>query len=75
MIDADDDDRARFTPTPEHIAAECLAFQASWSVEERIHRRQGRPDYGGGVDATGVEAIARLELDFTLARRRATRAG
>lgn len=68
-------DNARYTPTPEHIAAECERIQATWTIEERIRRRQGRPDYGDGLDAIGVEEIARQARDYTLAQRRAKRAG
>jgi hypothetical protein len=68
-----DDGAPRFTPTLKEIAEACRQIQRGWSPEERIKRRRVTPSRAG--DTTGVERVARESLEFTLARRRAAKAG
>jgi hypothetical protein len=64
---------SRYNPTPSEIAEVCREIQAGWTPEERIKRRRVTPSRA--ADSADVEAIARQALEYSLARRRAKRAG
>jgi hypothetical protein len=73
VLDIDDDDDCRFRPSRKEIEEACREIQAGWTPEERIKRRRVTPSRAG--DTTGVESLAREALEYSLARRRAAKAG
>ena len=55
-----------YTPSPEEIAAACAEIQSTWTDEDRIKRRRGRPKvFECDPEQIRRDALAKLETRLT----------
>ncbi len=69
------DDPCSYLPTEAEIADHCLAFQASWSSDERRRRMVARTHVRLAFDAAEVERAAREAMELRLTQARESLAG
>ncbi|MEO9591632.1 hypothetical protein [Rhodopirellula bahusiensis] len=69
MIDSDE--TAIYNPSPEEIAAACAWIQSTWSDDDHIKRRRGRPKVFE-CDPEQIRRDAQAKLETRLTRHEGT---
>lgn len=66
VVENDDDENVVYLPSPEAIAAACAEIQSTWTDEDRIKRRRGRPKvFECNPEQIRRDALAKLETRLT----------